>query len=208
MRGEFQSRTGRLPHVISDSKGKRSWVPGTGSAPQTRSRSALPRTGTSPRSRLRPMTARTAMSTSRFLRTVLANRPSRPVGQPIFDRLPNGHRLRLADARLDVGVQTPELVPHLGPDLAAHLAADSLTVRAVPERDDSVSCRCTASARPGHGGAPCARSRWSPRSGPPRAAMARSGPARKPNGSRLVSPVSLVLSNCGCDLWAVQDLNL
>jgi transposase len=43
---------------------------------------------------------------------------------------------------------------------------------------------------------------------PRRAAVARNGPARKPNGSRLVSPVSLVLSNYGCDLWAVQDLNL
>ena len=44
--------------------------------------------------------------------------------------------------------------------------------------------------------------------GPRRAAVARNGPARKPNGSRLVSPVSLVLSNCGRGLWAVQDLNL
>ncbi len=51
-------------------------------------------------------------------------------------------------------------------------------------------------------------SRWSPRSGPRRAAMARNGPARKPNGSRLVSPTSLVISNYGRDLWAVQDLNL
>ena len=41
--------------------------------------------------------------------------------------------------------------------------------------------------------------------GPRRAAATRTGPPRKPNGSRLVSPV---LSNCGRDLWAVQDLNL
>src|SRR6516164_1200803 len=43
---------------------------------------------------------------------------------------------------------------------------------------------------------------------PRRTAVARNGPARKPNGSRLVSLVSLVLSNCGRDLWAVQGLNL
>jgi hypothetical protein len=43
---------------------------------------------------------------------------------------------------------------------------------------------------------------------PRRAAVARNGPLRKPNGSRLVSPGSLVLSNCGYNLWAVQDLNL
>jgi len=34
---------------------------------------------------------------------------------------------------------------------------------------------------------------------PRRAAVARNRPPRKPNGSRVVSPVSLVLSNCGCD---------
>jgi hypothetical protein len=44
--------------------------------------------------------------------------------------------------------------------------------------------------------------------GPQCAAVARNGPPRKPNGSRLVSPVSLILSNYGRDLWAVQDLNL
>ena len=44
--------------------------------------------------------------------------------------------LRLADARLDVRVQIPELVPYLGLGLPAHLAADPLTVRTVPERDD------------------------------------------------------------------------
>ena len=59
------------------------------------------------------------------------------VGQPVLGRLPEGHRLRLAEARVDVGVQTPQLVPYLGPGLVAYLAADPLAVRAVAERDDA-----------------------------------------------------------------------
>jgi len=49
----------------------------------------------------------------------------------------DGRRLRLAEARLDVGMQIPEFVPYLGPDPAGHLAADSPTARAVLERDDA-----------------------------------------------------------------------
>jgi hypothetical protein len=59
------------------------------------------------------------------------------VGQPVFGGLLDGHRTGLADARLDVGVQVPELVPYLGLGLAAYLATDSLAIRAVPERDDA-----------------------------------------------------------------------
>jgi hypothetical protein len=40
-------------------------------------------------------------------------------------------RLRLADAHLDVGVRTAELISYLGLGLAAHLAADSPAFRAV-----------------------------------------------------------------------------
>jgi hypothetical protein len=135
---------------------------------------------------------------------VLAHRRSRPavqaVGQPVPGRFADGHRLRVAEARLDVGVQTPELVPHLGRGLAAHLAADSPAVRAVPGRDDAapavgappVLVRDAAGRRVvvvDGALAPATACRH----GPER-------PARKPNGSRLVSSVSLVLSNCGLDL--------
>ena len=71
------------------------------------------------------------------------------VGQPVLGRLVDGHRLRLAYARLDVGVQLPELVPYLGLDLAVHLAAGSPAVRAVSERDAAPSCPCSSRSRQG-----------------------------------------------------------
>jgi len=45
--------------------------------------------------------------------------------------------MRLAEARLYIAMQIPELVPYFGLGLAAYLAADSLAVRAVSERDDA-----------------------------------------------------------------------
>jgi hypothetical protein len=85
----------------------------------------------SSRSRLRPMIASTAVTVSRFLRVVLADRPSRPWASQ-SSAASDGHRLRLAVARLDVGVQVSELVPYFGLGLAAHFAADSPAARAVP----------------------------------------------------------------------------
>ena len=59
------------------------------------------------------------------------------MGQPVAGRVLDGHRLRLAEDRLSIAVQIPELVPFFGLGLAAYLAAGSLAVRAVPERDDA-----------------------------------------------------------------------
>ena len=95
----------------------------------------------------------------------------------------DGRRLRLAEARLDVGMQIPEFVPYLGPDPAGHLAADSPTIRAVPELDETAP----AAGEPQVLARVAAGRHVVVVDGVPaparRAAVARDGPARKPNGS-------------------------
>ena len=137
----------------------------------------------------------------------------RPGSAPVHDRPWPGMTVSVAARTVAArGLRGPPRYRYADPGVCAvarswsgRVPCGGFAVRAVPERDDAA---LAAGARPGRGRAPCGHSRWSPRSGPWRAAMARNGPARKPNGSRLVSSASLGLSNYDRDLWTAQDLNL
>jgi hypothetical protein len=127
-----------------------------------------------------------------------------------------------ADARLDVGVQIPEPCP-APRSWSGRSPCDGSACRLGRTRARRRRASCQ------HTGRLPAASRWQA-TAPPVLVRATAGrrvvvvegvlaPATachhglerastEPDGSRLVSPASLVLSNCGRDLWAVQDLNL